>query len=588
MMQILSLSWILSLYLIPPIASQRYDFDERCPVEAKLDPPSMKRDPTSRRAFKTIILQNISTWKDCSVECCKDWNCQTFSFNYPTQHITLTGQWINEDSLRGDNPVTMEQDGKAISAIALDPKVAYWANAKGLIINSTHLWMSFDGSSINNRTGILKNNNHSIVFSRVSFDPKNFTQVFVKKKYENPTCTLMDDIPPLVHDTTSSRQTGVRSFLPVTDPPFPKSMSIKGCIVHSKQIFGVNGDEFPITWAADGNQYTGAGDNTQKSGVSTPMSFFKVMLDPTNPSYPDKAFKEMGKAIPINGPEAKKACPVWHSNIANLKSSGVLSIDGVLYWAVSCFNYGDDSLFNRQRYGPAWIVTSKDGGLTWNQTATPTDFFTGRLAAPRFIQFGQEYSLAPDNYVYAYFPGTEGGAAFFSSNDAIWLGRVKKTSILHRNSWEFYVGHHSNGEIYWSKDDSIAQHIFEFPLHTSTQQVNYHPTLDRYIFANWAWVSMDGNPKPDHSSDEKHGRTARQRTQLTLFEGPKPWGPFSVFYRNDNWHGEDNSTGAYTPVFPPAWMKEKELWMVSTQCCGIPQFPPTNHYSFNAQRVTWD
>jgi hypothetical protein len=38
------------------------------------------------------------------------------------------------------------------------------------------------------------------------------------------------------------------------------------------------------------------------------------------------------------GPDATKACPAWRSGIPNLKSSGVLSLDGVLYWAVSCFN----------------------------------------------------------------------------------------------------------------------------------------------------------------------------------------------------------------------------------------------------------
>jgi len=587
MMTVLCFICIFFVYVVPPTFAQRYDFDERCPLETILDPLTMTRDPRSTASFKTIILSEKATWKDCAVECCKDWNCQTFIFYPPPTPGTLSGNWINHDSLRGDNPVMIEQKGKKISAIALDPAVAFWTTGDGMLVDEAHLWMSFDKSTRNNRTGVLGHNNDSIVFSRLSWDPKNFTQVFSKSKDQNQ-CVLMDDIPPLVPYSGSFRQTGVRAFLPVSDPPFPNSTVIKNCVVHPKQILGVNGDEFPITWAADGNQYTGAGDNHQRSGVATPMSFFKVMLDPTNPSYPDKAFEERGKAIPINGPEAKKVCPTWHSNIANLKSSGVLSINGILYWAVSCFNYGDDSLFNRQRYGPAWIVTSKDGGLTWDQTATPTDFFTGRLAAPRFIQFGQEYNLAPDDYVYAYFPGTEGGAAFFSSNDAIWLGRVNKTHILQRDAWEFYVGPHSNGEIYWSQDDSIAQHIFEFPLHTSTQQVNYHPTLDRYIFANWAWVSMDGNPKPDHSPDEKHGRTARQRTQLTLFESPKPWGPFSVFYRNDNWHGEDNSTGAYTPVFPPAWMKKKELWMVSTQCCGTPQFPPTNNYFFNAQLVTWN
>ena len=95
-----------------------------------------------------------------------------------------------------------------------------------------------------------------------------------------------------------------------------------------------------------------------------------------------------------------KACPGWHKGIPNLKSSAVLSVDGVLYWAVSCFNYGDDAVFNRQRYGPAWIITSHDNGVTWNETATKTDMFTGRLAAPRFIQYGKDYEGAPSAWVY--------------------------------------------------------------------------------------------------------------------------------------------------------------------------------------------
>ena len=70
------------------------------------------------------------------------------------------------------------------------------------------------------------------------------------------------------------------------------------------------------------------------------------------------------------------------------------------YWAVSCFNYGDDAVFNRQRYGPAWIITSHDNGVTWNETATKTDMFTGRLAAPRFIQYGKDYEGAPSAWVY--------------------------------------------------------------------------------------------------------------------------------------------------------------------------------------------
>ena len=61
------------------------------------------------------------------------------------------------------------------------------------------------------------------------------------------------------------------------------------------------------------------------------------------------------------------------------------------------------------------------------------------------------------------------------------------------------------------------------------------------IFANWAWVSYDGYPRPDHTGDEKNGRTGHQRTQLSLVEAPNPWGPFSVFFRDDDWSGADGS-----------------------------------------------
>ena len=42
--------------------------------------------------------------------------------------------------------------------------------------------------------------------------------------------------------------------------------------------------------------------------------------------------------------------------------------------------------------------------------------------------------------------------------------------------------------------------------------------------------------------------------------------------------------GVFTPVIPPAWVGEKEFWLVFTQCCGNPR-PPLNHYNFLLQRV---
>lgn len=263
----------------------------------------------------------------------------------------------------------------------------------------------------------------------------------------------------------------------------------------------------------------------------------------------------------------------------------MISVDGMLYWAVSCFNYGDDDVFNRQRYGPAWIVTSSDGGVTFNLTASPTDMFPGRLAAPRFIQYGKDFAGAPSAWVYVYFPGTTGDSAFFENNDEMLLGRVHKDSILDRSAYQFFNGVQLDGTDVWTSDSTIATPVWSHQLMTSVQQANYHPGLKRYIFANWAWISYDGYPRPDHTADERNDRTGHQRTQLSLVEAPNPWGPFKIFYRSDSWEGWDGSGGGYTPVFPPAWIGEDDLWMVFTQCCGNPR-PPLNHYNFNAQHIT--
>lgn len=268
----------------------------------------------------------------------------------------------------------------------------------------------------------------------------------------------------------------------------------------------------------------------------------------------------------------------------------MLALDGVLYWAISCFNYGDDTNFNRQRYGPAWLVTSTDGGVTWNETATPTDMFTGRLAAPRFIQYGKANNESVDStYLYLYFPGTSGGAAFFENNDQMLLGRVPLDMLLNRTAYEFFTGlsEGGSGAPTWSSDDSIAVPVLSAPLMLSVQQATYVPAMKRIVLANWAWVSYDGAPRPDHSSvDKRNDRTGHQRTQLSLVEAVNPWGPFKVMWRDDDWRGSDGSSGGYTPVLPPAWVGESEFWMAFTQCCGNPR-PPLNHYNFNLQRVSF-
>jgi len=42
------------------------------------------------------------------------------------------------------------------------------------------------------------------------------------------------------------------------------------------------------------------------------------------------------------------------------------------------------------------------------------------------------------------------------------------------------------------------------------------------------------------------------RTQLTMLEAPNPWGPWSIFYRDDD---SPSAPGLYTPTFPSAYIR---------------------------------
>ena len=71
--------------------------------------------------------------------------------------------------------------------------------------------------------------------------------------------------------------------------------------------------------------------------------------------------------------------------------------------------------------------------------------------------------------------------------------RRNKQQILNRTAYQFYYGTGLDGTVTWTSDSTIAMPVWSFPLMTSMQQANYHPTLQRYIFANWAWISYDGH-----------------------------------------------------------------------------------------------
>lgn len=308
------------------------------------------------------------------------------------------------------------------------------------------------------------------------------------------------------------------------------------------------GDMWPQTWGLDGNLYAAAGDNK-----GSPMNFWKVSsygawsdsqrLDPAKLTNTNDWTLDLVDELPV---DPKVYCT--NPKAPSVKPAGLLDVDGTLYFAVQAQNYGEEPTFNRQRNLHGWMITSQDYGHSWNREATPTDFFTGRLASCHFLQFGRGYQGALDGYVYAYFPCGEDGASYWENGDGMLLGRVPKEEILRREAWSFYAGRDRLGQPRWSALETDAQWVFRYPKMTGENHVCYNPGLRRFLMGNYSFIDNQLRPRPIHQMSWPQA----YRSQLTLFEAEYPWGPWKLFYRDDDW----GTYGDYQPSFPTKWMFE--------------------------------
>lgn len=349
--------------------------------------------------------------------------------------------------------------------------------------------------------------------------------------------------------------------MPPPMPDYPRSTLITSVTFDRYRFHKGDGDMWPLTWAADDHMYGGAGDN-----MGSPMNFWRIIGDP-----PFGFYLELLDNMPVDIHRYCRIPPADENN--GVKPAGLLGLEGRLYFAVEAMNYGEDPAFRRQRNVHAWIMTSTDFGATWNREATPTDFFTGRLSSPHFLQFGRDYAGARDDYVYAYFPGADDGNSYWENGDYLLLGRVPKEKILERDAWEFVVELREGGEPRWDSDDGKAVRVFRYPLMCGEDHVSYNKGLGRYLLGNYAFIDDEGRPRPYHQGPWPE---STHPSQLTLFEAPEPWGPWSLFHVEHDW----GTYGDYQPNFPTKWMSEdgRTVWMVSSGTF--------DDYNFTVQKLT--
>lgn len=261
-------------------------------------------------------------------------------------------------------------------------------------------------------------------------------------------------------------------------------------------------DNWPMTWADDDALYGAYGDGYGfEPFVPEKLSMGLVRVDGDPPHFVGENIRAPSLETKGDGRRGKKA-------------SGLLMVDGVLYlWAR---NAGNSQL--------AW---SDDRGATWNWADWK---FRTSFGCPTFLNFGQNYAGATDDYVYIYSQDTDSA---YERADCMVLARVPKASMRNRNRYEFLERLDADGRPVWTKEIERRGAVLTNPGRCYRSNVTYNAGLKRYF---WVQTGL--------------GVDTRFEGGLAIYEGPEPWGPWHVVYATENWDVGPGESAS----FPTKWM----------------------------------
>ncbi len=284
--------------------------------------------------------------------------------------------------------------------------------------------------------------------------------------------------------------------------PYPPSERVHGMIfdLSSVEQLAPGSDNWPVTWADDNHQYTSWGDGGGFGGTN---NLGRVSL---------------GVARIEGSADRHRGFNVWGghntANPANVngKSTGILSVDGVLYMWVTPGS-------GHHGFEEARLYTSSDHAATWDRQPEPAFVKADKVIKPTFAQFGRDYDGARDEYVYIYAARLKNDSQLAVQKPGeIDLIRVPKYAITDRDRYEFYAGTEANGRPKWSPDLPDRQPVFEDANGVGwTVSVSYNAGLDRYFLITEHNQSFSGD--------------------MGVFDAPEPWGPWTTVEYSNNLAG---------------------------------------------------
>lgn len=305
----------------------------------------------------------------------------------------------------------------------------------------------------------------------------------------------------------------------------PKSKVIKGLEWTGDRISypdaSVRGDTYPMTWAADDNIYTSAGDPAWGETVDG-LDIERITGGPTD--YTITKVNSMNDYVGFGG--------------NGVKPSGMICINGDLFLAFQNMLRTRVPPFSltSQHGSDAQIVYTTNGGWFWVPTlATIREpMFPGhKFGGPSFINFGRNNANARDAFVYAV------SSDQWDNGSNLRLGRVPADSIMRPGAWSWVCAFEPSGQPAWSHDLNESIPVLSLHRWLGLPEMVYIAGIRRYLLLTWR-LHKDFSPTDG--------------TDLIVMEAPEPWGPFSLVHFEEYWEGKEFNP--YCPRVPLKWMSE--------------------------------
>jgi hypothetical protein len=299
----------------------------------------------------------------------------------------------------------------------------------------------------------------------------------------------------------------------------------------SYQTMATGSDNWPTTWSNDDNQYAMWGDGGGFGGTDT---------DGRSSLGVARIVGDSGSYHGVNVFGGKGGlCSAGSAATMQIdgKSHGApLSLGGVLYaWITpgsGASGYDSFSLYK-----------SIDKACTWTQVGVTLARASVGISFGSFVQFGMDNTSAIDAYVYTVSTAVSDTSQLdiVQRPGRVMLLRVPAASMENRGAYEFFAGSDTSGQPTWSKDASQATAVYEDPDGVGPYaQMSYDPAVGRFVYTN-----QHGN------GSDASGR----QSLLTMAEAPRPWGPWTVFYR-DLFGSAQIEQSLFQWSFAPKWFRD--------------------------------